>query len=343
MYAPLVSVITPTFRHEAFIESCLRSVLAQTYPTWELIAVDDASPDRTVEIVAQLAAGDDRIRLVRHHSNSGVARLSDTYNEALAQCRGQLVAVLEGDDAWAPAKLALQVPVFQDDRVVLSYGDYDQVTTDGVLIGRHGVLDAVGPLRSDLRQNLQFFSTLRSFGSNTVMARMDALLQIGGFRSGGLPLVDYPTWLGLVPTGDFVRIPSVLGSWRRHPGSVYYASEHRTIDGLEQYFLSYLQVEREMLLGLGVGSAELAGLARNAVVAAQKRRSSKSYYEGKYHLLFGERLKAIGPFCRAIVDPGTAPRHRLGALAGMLAAATSPRLVPYLGRLTRAIRSPKGA
>lgn len=343
MYRPLVSIITPTFRHEAFIESCLRSVLAQTYPTWEVIAVDDASPDGTAEIVGQLAAGDHRIRLIRHQSNSGVARLSETYNEALAECRGQLIAILEGDDAWAPTKLAMQVPVFQDARVVLSYGDYDQVTTDGLLIGRHGVLDAVGPLRSDLLQNLQFFSTLRSFGSNTVMARRDALIQIGGFRSGGLPLVDYPTWLRLVPKGDFVRIPSVLGSWRRHPGSVYYASEHRTIDGLEQHFLSYLRVERETLLGLGVESEELNGLAREAVLAARKRRSSKSYYEGKYHLLFGQRLKAIVPFCRAVIDPGTAPRHRLGALAGMIAAATSRRLVPYLGRITRAIRSPKGA
>ena len=147
-YAPLVSIITPTFQHERFIHSCLRSVLAQDYGRWELIVIDDASTDRTAQIVESYARRDSRIRLVQHQTNYGTARLADTYNEALAHCAGDLIAILEGDDEWRPKKLSAQVHAFQETQVILCYGDYDQVTADGLFIARHGVHDAVGPATS---------------------------------------------------------------------------------------------------------------------------------------------------------------------------------------------------
>lgn len=339
MYQPLVSIISPTYRHEGLIGSCIRSVLAQSYAAWELIVVDDASPDRTAEIVERFAAHDHRIRLVRHKSNYGPSRLSETYNEALAQCKGDLIAVLEGDDEWAAEKLSVQVEVFRDPQVVLCYSDYDQVTTDGLLIARHGIRDAAAQDRSGPRENLQFFSALKSFGAVTVMVRSDTLREIGGFGDAGVPFVDYPTWLMLATRGLFVRVPEVLATWRRHPASISYAYEYATIEHLERHFVDYLRKEHENLAAIGIEGAELALLTRNARLAARERQRSKSYYQGKYHLVFGERLKAIGPFFRALVDPSMAPRHRLGALAGIVAAATSPRLVPYLGRITRAFRS----
>src|SRR3954454_9024597 len=121
--APLVSIIMPTFRHEEFIDASVRSVLAQSYGSWELIVVDDASPDRTAKIVEGYMARDSRIRLIRHEANYGVARLSETYNEALELSRGELIAVLEGDDEWLPEKLSLQVPAFAEASVVLCYAD----------------------------------------------------------------------------------------------------------------------------------------------------------------------------------------------------------------------------
>ena len=334
-YTPLVSIITPTFQHEHFIESCLRSVQAQQYDCWELIVVDDASTDRTTEIVESYAQRDSRIRLMRHEANYGVSRLSDTYNEALAQCRGELIAVLEGDDEWMPNKLFTQVPVFRDPRVVLCYADYDQITADGVLIVRHRERDAIGAGRSSPRQNLNYFSMLKSFGSDTVIVRRTELLASGGFLSAGLPLVDYPTWLRLAAKGDFVRIPTVLGIWRRHPASVYYAWEYAIMERLEQHFLEYLQLERKTLMALGLTTTDLDTLAANAARAVHQKHRSRHYYEGKYHLLFGRRAKAIGPFGRAIVSPGTPLRHRLGAIAGMVAAATSRQVVVFLGRITR--------
>ncbi|HZN98934.1 MAG TPA: glycosyltransferase family A protein [Gemmatimonadales bacterium] len=339
MPEPLVSIVTPTFRHEQFIEHCLRSVLAQSYRAWELIVIDDASPDNTAGIVQKFAARDPRIKLVQHQANYGAARLCETYNEGLSLCRGELIAVLEGDDEWVPTKLARQVPVFADRTVALCYADYDEITAEEFLIIRHGLADAAGVARSGLKENLRFFSALKSFGANTVMIRRSDLLSIGGFVDGSLPLVDYPTWLKLATKGDFVRIPFVLGKWRRHPDSVYWASEYSTVERLRQHFLEYLHAEHANLLSRGVSSLELDALALNPARALEERYRSRPYFEGKYRLVMGQRGRAILPFGRAILSRGTTPRHRLGAVAGILAAMTSPRLVLSLSRMLQRTRS----
>lgn len=333
-----MSIVTPTFRHQQFIERCVRSVLAQSYALWELIVIDDASPDATAQIVERFSSQDSRIRLIRHQSNYGAARLCETYNEALGHCRGELIAILEGDDEWAPGKLTEQVPVFDDKRVVLCYSDYDEVTTEGLLITRHGVSAAAGPIRTGLLENLRFFSALKSFGANTVMVRHQDLLGIGGFVDAGLSFVDYPTWLKLAFKGDFVRVPSVLGSWRRHQDSVYWATQYATSELLKQHFLGSLRREHANLVALGFTSLELEGLALNPARTLKEKERSRPYFEGKYHLLMGRRLKAIGPFGRALIAPGTSLRHRLGAMAGMVAAATSPRLILSLSRMVQHTR-----
>lgn len=337
---PLVSIITPTFRHQQFIASCIRSVLDQRYSAWELIVADDASPDGTAAVVAEYAGRDKRIRLLEHQTNYGPARLHETYNEALALCRGELVAVLEGDDEWLPEKLERQVPVFSDRNVVLCYADFEEVTTDGLVIGRHGILDAIQPGRSAARDNLRFFSTLTSFGSNTVVIRRDRLLEVGGFRNVAGIFVDYPTWLSLVPLGDFMRVPGILGRWRRHPASLAYASyEQKTLASLHQHFLQFVATERKSLLASGIDSTELELLARNATRILQEKARSAPYYEGKYHLMFGKRVKAAAVFGRTLLHPSTSARHRLGALAGVFAAVTSPQLFTYLAEVTRELRA----
>lgn len=334
-FAPVVSIVTPTFRHQHFIERCIRSVLAQSYASWELIVIDDASPDATAGIVERFVARDSRIRLIRHQSNYGAKRLCETYNEALGHCSGELIAILEGDDEWVPEKLAQQVPVFEDERVVLCYSDYDEVTAEGLLIARHGVGAAAGRERSGVTDNLHFFSDLKSFGANTVIVRRSDLLGIGGFVDAGIPLVDYPTWLRLALRGDFVRVSSVLGSWRRHPDSVYWATQYTTLAMLEQHFLNFLRRQQANLLAVGLTDSDLERLASNPARALKEKERSRQYFEGKYHLLMGQRLKAIRPLSRALIAPGTSLKHRLGAFAGMVAAATSPRLMLSLNRLVQ--------
>lgn len=106
----VVSIITPVFNGEKFIDACIDSVQAQTFTDWEMLVVDDGSTDGTYELVRSRAARDPRIRLLVHpgHQNQGVSKSRQL---GVSQCCGKYVSMLDADDLFEPAKLASQVAV----------------------------------------------------------------------------------------------------------------------------------------------------------------------------------------------------------------------------------------
>src|SRR6266700_3107849 len=100
MPKPFVSVLIDTYNHERFIEQAIVSVLEQDFPASEreIIVVDDGSADRTPEIVRKF---EPHVRLLRKE-NGGQA---SAFNAGIPECKGEIVAFLDGDDWWAPAKL----------------------------------------------------------------------------------------------------------------------------------------------------------------------------------------------------------------------------------------------
>jgi len=96
----LVSIIVPAYNAEKYIADAIESVLRQTYPYFELIIVDDASTDRTAEVVQSFS--DQRIKLIRHTSNKGPGAARNTAIEA---ARGKWMAVLDADDQWKANRL----------------------------------------------------------------------------------------------------------------------------------------------------------------------------------------------------------------------------------------------
>jgi glycosyltransferase involved in cell wall biosynthesis len=101
MSPPFVSVLVDTYNHEHFIEPAIVSVLEQDFPASdrEVIVVDDGSTDRTPEIVRKFVP---HVRLLRK-PNGGQA---SAFNAGIPECRGELIAFLDGDDWWAPGKLS---------------------------------------------------------------------------------------------------------------------------------------------------------------------------------------------------------------------------------------------
>jgi glycosyltransferase involved in cell wall biosynthesis len=102
--APAVSIIVPTYNRAQVLADTLRAILAQTFPDFEAIVVDDGSPDGTAAAVEAL--GDARIRY-RRIANTG--RPAGPRNIGLAMARGRYIAFCDDDDPWFPAKLARQV------------------------------------------------------------------------------------------------------------------------------------------------------------------------------------------------------------------------------------------
>ncbi len=213
---PVVTIITPTFNHEAFVGEALRSAIAQTYSAWELVVVDDGSTDRTVSIVRSF--DDPRITLVKR-PHRGLSGLGEAYRAALDASSGSLVAVLEGDDRWPETKLEIQVPDFTDPQVVLSYGTAGLIDDRGCMFGL--AEPAIAPAVRDNDPPGSILPSLTEGNpivSPTVVVRRAALERIGGFwQPPGVPYLDHPTWLKLALEGRFRHHAEVCGYWRRHP------------------------------------------------------------------------------------------------------------------------------
>jgi glycosyltransferase involved in cell wall biosynthesis len=101
---PRVSVLVPSFNHGRFLRACLEAVGAQTFRDWEIVLVDDGSADDSMEIAREFES--ERIRVFENESNVGTY---GTQRRALAQARGDLIAILNSDDLWRPDKLERQV------------------------------------------------------------------------------------------------------------------------------------------------------------------------------------------------------------------------------------------
>ncbi|HEY0324667.1 MAG TPA: glycosyltransferase family A protein, partial [Allosphingosinicella sp.] len=96
---PAVSVVLPVHNGRDFVETSIRSVLAQDFTDFELVVGDDGSDDGTDEVLAKLAAEDVRIRLLRRPSKSGLARSA---NWVISEARAPLVAIAHADDIYDP-------------------------------------------------------------------------------------------------------------------------------------------------------------------------------------------------------------------------------------------------
>jgi hypothetical protein len=213
---PVVAAIMPTYNHAAFVGEAIDSVLAQTFEAWELIVVDDGSTDETLDVVRRRE--DPRIRVIAR-DHGGLPGLGAAYRAALESSTAPLLAVIEGDDAWPPDKLARQVADFDDPSVVFSYGAGWLIDEFGCRYGRVEPSFAeatrtnrpTGAIVPDLLLNNPILSP-------TVVLRRSALEAIGGFwQPDGVPYVDHPTWLLLAGEGAFAYHSSIVGSWRRHP------------------------------------------------------------------------------------------------------------------------------
>lgn len=106
---PLFSIIIPVYKAEAYLARCIDSVLAQTLPDWELLLVEDGSPDGCGAICDQYARQDERIHVI-HQPNQGV---SAARNVGVARSRGDLLLFLDSDDRISPITLQVMHHVQQ--------------------------------------------------------------------------------------------------------------------------------------------------------------------------------------------------------------------------------------
>lgn len=206
---PLVSIVMPCFNAEPHLVHSVGSVQAQTFRSWELIAVDDGSTDATGELLANFAAKDGRIQKASQ-PNQGV---SAARNHGLTLARGAYVAFLDADDTWSVALLEKLVAAMQGcPDAVLAYCGWQNLGLEG---GRGKPFVPPDYETADKAETL--FAGCR-WPIHAAIAKRQAVLTAGGFDTSLKNAEDYALWLRVGTSAPIVRVPEVLAFYHFHGG-----------------------------------------------------------------------------------------------------------------------------
>lgn len=208
-YYPKVSVMIITYNQEALIGETIESVLAQNYENLEIVVSDDASTDKTPEIVKKYAESyPGKIIPVLNKLNLGITGNS---NAAFFACTGELVAILGGDDLFLPGKIAEQVKAFEDRGVVLSYHPVE------IFLHQTGeTLFVTNTTQNEVINNAyEIISKGGIPGASSVMVRRSACPE-HGFDPQFPVVSDWIFYIEVAMLGRIARLSTVFGRYRKH-------------------------------------------------------------------------------------------------------------------------------
>jgi glycosyltransferase involved in cell wall biosynthesis len=221
---PSVSVALCTRNGSRFLREQLRSICLQTYPPAEIIISDDASVDDTVDLTRKVLSecmleSPSRSISSRLIVNTQALNVTRNFEQAIASCGGDLVALSDQDDVWRPDKLARMVDCFVRDRqLTLLHTDARLVDTNGVSLGR-SLFEVLGVTAGELRHihaGRAFDVLLRRnlVTGATVMFRRELAILASPFPSEWL----HDEWLGVVAscTGKLDVLELPLIDYRQH-------------------------------------------------------------------------------------------------------------------------------
>ncbi len=221
MTAPLVSIITPAYNSELYIEEAIASVRAQTYDNWEMVVVDDCSTDGTRDIVQRAAREDPRIHLLVQEEQAGAG---PARTRALDNSAGRFIAYLDSDDRWHPEKLERQVDFMLTNGYGFSCASYEVINDAGASLEKRirmmKRVDYVGYLTNNL---------LQTVGIMADTAIVDKAL----LRMPPIPRrQDAATWLQVLRAGHTnYGLSEVLGQYRRTEDSLS-SNKYRAVIGI---------------------------------------------------------------------------------------------------------------
>jgi glycosyltransferase involved in cell wall biosynthesis len=228
MVNPKVSVLIPSYTQESVIEQTVMSALMQEYDNLEVVVTDDASKDRTPQILRELQASyPERLRVFLHQTNLGVTQ---NHTRGLLECRGDFIAFQDGDDLFLPGKINKQV-VFMMERPDCAICSHDVDVFDSAT-GKTLYLwsQRFGRRKGGIYELVRYGNYLPSV---SVMVRQSHLPGYGyddRIRIGS----DWLLWLEVLARGKgkICYLDEVLARYRRHPGNLTNVSAWKYEDQL---------------------------------------------------------------------------------------------------------------
>ena len=235
---PMVSIVIPAYNVAEFIGETLATVFAQTFTDFEVIIVNDGSPD-TEEFERAIQPYRERICYLKQENRGASA----ARNTGLRAARGELIAFLDADDLWSPNYLAEQL------KFIREYG-CDLACADAMIFGVSA--DAGRSYMDSLMETappegrvtfLELVNAERSLITSGVVVRRDLVLEVGLFDEALRNAQDFDLWLRLARHGARLAYQrKVLLSYRSRPNSLTgdainsHQRELRVFDKIEQSY-----------------------------------------------------------------------------------------------------------
>jgi len=326
-HLPLVSVVVPVFNGEAHLRESLDSILAQTYPRLELIAVDDASTDRTPEILASYGA---RIRVIRQERTRGIY---GNANDGIAVASGEFVGVFHADDVYTPEMVEREVDW------LLAHPDAGAVFTSAIYIDADGREFGRKPIPKEVSggRALDYPTVLNTLlsrknaflGCPTALVRADAYSRLGGYRDEEFKNTsDLEMWLRIARSYRIGVLDEHLLMYRRGHGS---SSEryHRLRTDQERFF-TIMDLELDAERGRAVSTG-------TALTAYEAHRAQDTVMRAVSLYILGDRREARSVLgharLRALAGSPRIQRARMVTLAAGLKLLVRLPRIPSVARL----------
>lgn len=235
---PRVSVVVPNYKYEKYIRQRLETVVNQAYPIFELIVLDDCSPDNSVAVISDSLKGCEAPhRLVINEQNSG--SVFRQWQKGVGMARGDLVWIAEADDLAAPEFLEKLVPFFKDPEVVLAYTQSKQIDENNNLlandylaytndVGDYWRQDYVIDGKEEIKRALCIKNTIPNV-SGVVFRRNQLIQALQAAREDMMALKvagDWVLYLHLAASGKVAYHAVSLNVHRRHLASVTKVNSH---------------------------------------------------------------------------------------------------------------------
>jgi O-antigen biosynthesis protein len=277
---PKVSVIVPNFNYERYLPHRLASILNQTVPVWEIIFLDDASTDKSLEVVQKyLHNCPIRYRIVRNEQNSG--SVFAQWKKGVDMAEGDVIWIAEADDWAAASFVEIASQAFEDEEVVLSYTQSNQVDERSRILCPH-YLDYVSDIGADrwrrpfvndgvteLAQGLSVKNTLPNVSG--VLFRREPLKrvldehfdEVRSYRVAG----DWCVYAYLALEGRIAFDPRSLNYHRRHQNSV-------TISRFTRQEWDEIQRMQQKVAGMVAVPADIQKTASDYLASLAERLSA---------------------------------------------------------------------
>jgi glycosyltransferase involved in cell wall biosynthesis len=272
---PRVSIAIPTWNGAGFVGETVATALAQTFADLEIVVVDDASEDATLDVVS--AVGDPRLRVVPGERRLGIP---GNWNRCLAEARGEYLKLLCQDDLLAPTAVERLVsaldrapasPLAFSRREIRHEGLDEPLPLLGETYPR--ALEAFYASFQDEVDGLQMVEgallrgqdpTVNLVGEPSfALMRSEAARRCGGFDPALRQLVDWDLWLRLARTGPLAFVDETLGVFRVHPRGAS-AANSRSLRTRREFLRVLSRIRKEY-------AADLSTEARRRLVREQWR------------------------------------------------------------------------